>query len=753
MTLENTQENAGEDSPNESGKIAGAQPVAARPALWQTLLLGILLIAGVLVAYQPVWHAGYIWDDDQYVTANQLLTAPDGLKRIWFSFDSPSQYFPLTYTTLRIEHALWGLNPVGYHWVNLALHVANALLLWRLLALLRIPGAWLGAAFFGLHPVQVESVAWISERKNVLMGLFFLLTLLVWRKFVAGRKQGDWKYYALALFCYVLALASKTTACTIPAALLLMLWLKRGSIRSIRWAQVVPFVVLGIGAGSLTIWWERFHQGTQGQIFSLGMVERVLVAARAFWFYLGKLIWPLDLSFSYPRWAISGAQASDYLWLGACVLLALAIWAMRRWIGRGPEVAAVFFAATLAPVLGFIMLYTFRYTFVADHYQYLASIGPFALAAAAITAGVDRMGRVRRFMLPIICAAVLLPLGYKTWQQSAIYQDEETLWRATIAVNPASWMAQNNLAIHLLHSGRPDEAIQHFEEALRLDPNYAEAHYNLGNALFREGRMEEARGHYERALQLIPEFAAARYNFAILLLRAGEVPAALEQLERAIRIDPRMAAARQLLGETLLRAGRPEDAFEQLEAAIELQPTASKPYGRLSAAYFQVGRLDEASQQAKRLSATDPKSAVVQTEAGKILSALGKDADARAFFEKAVQLDPQNAEAHYNLGNTMLAVRQIDEAMEQYRQAVEIKPDDAAARLNLGNTLLEKGRLQDAAVQYEKAIEIEPDYALAHRNLSSALNSLGRFDEAFEHMQTAWKIEAVARKGGDATPR
>ncbi|MEP6821222.1 MAG: tetratricopeptide repeat protein [Chthoniobacterales bacterium] len=753
MTSELFQENPGEDSSQESGEAAGAQPVAARPVLWRPLLLGILLVAGVLLAYQPVWRAGYIWDDDVYVTTNQLLTAPDGLQRIWFSFDSPSQYFPLVYTTFRIEHAFWGLDPAGYHWVNLVLHAVNALLLWRLLSVLRIPGAWLAAAIFALHPVQVESVAWITERKNVLMGLFFLLVLLAWRRFIEGTPKSRWVFYALALLAFALSLASKTTACTLPAALLLMLWWKREAIGKSRWLQIGPFVFLGLGAGLISMWWERYHQGTEGGIFTLGILERVMVAARAFWFYLGKLFWPFDLAFSYPRWPIFTGQWTDYLWVGACVLLVLLIWCARRFLGRGPEVAALFYAATLSPMLGFVMLYTFRYSFVADHYVYLASIGPIALVAAGLTLGMQRVARGPVWLIPVLCAALLLPLGVRTWQQSGIYKNEETLWRATIAVNPDSWMAQNNLAIHLLHSGRSDEAIPHFEEALRLDPNYAEAHYNLGNALFRIGRIEEARTHYERALQLIPEFAAARYNFAILLRHTGEIPAALEQLERAIKIDPKMAAARQLLGETLLRAGRAEDAVKELQAAIAIQPNASEAYNRLAAAYFQQGLPEEASQQAQRLSAADPKSAVVQVEAGKIVSALGKDVDARTFFEKAVQLDPQNAEAHFNLGNSLLAGHQIDEAMEQYRQAVENKTDYAEARLNLGNTLLEKGRVQDAALQYEKVIEIEPDYALAHRNLSSALNGLGRFDEAFEHMQTAWKIEAAARKGGGAPPR
>lgn len=752
MSLPTTPDSAGDDAVEEASN-SDAASAWGRGAGWKTLLLAVLLVASTFLAYERVWHAGYIWDDDIYVTTNPLLTAPDGLKRIWFSFDSPSQYFPLVYTTFRLEHALWGLDPAGYHWVNLILHAANALLLWRLLFVLRIPGAWLAAALFALHPVNVESVAWITERKNVLMGFFFLLALLAWQKFIAEDRRENWKFYAAALLCYVLSLASKTTACTMPAALLLMWWWNGTSIRRRQLLQVVPFVLLGIGAGLLTIWWERYHQGTEGQLFALGISERLMVAARAFWFYLGKLAWPADLAFSYPRWTIFTGQWPDYAWVAACGLLVFAIWGARRFLGRGPEVAVAFYVATLSPMLGFVMLYTFRYSFVADHYVYLASIGPLALATAGGAIALERIRQRPPWLVPVICAALLLPLGFRTWQQGAIYKNEETLWWATIAVNPASWMAQNNLAIFLLHEGKTEEAIRHFEEALRLDPNYAEANYNLGNALFRLGRVEEARARYVRALELFPEYAAARYNFAVLLLQTGEVAAGVEQLENAIRIEPRMMVARLLLGKALLELGRAEDAVTQLQAAIDIDPTASAAYNRLAAAYFQLGRTEEARQQAYRLLATNPASSSVQTDAGLILSALGRDAEAQKFFAKAIELDPENAEAHHNLGNAFLANRQIEEAMKQYREAVQINPGLVSARLNLGNTLMELNRLKEAIVEYEKVIEIKPDYALAHRNLSSALNSLGRFDEAMEHLRAAWKIEAETKASPDGPPR
>ena len=326
-------------------------------------IFAVVLAAVTIFAYRPTWHGGFLWDDDAYIINNELLTAPDGWQRIWFSLDSPSQYFPLTYSTFRIEHALWGLNTTGYHWVNLLLHLGNVLLVWAILARLRIPGSWLAAAIFALHPVQVESVAWITERKNVLMGFFFLLTLLAWIAFVDERTRRPWILYCLALIFYLLALSAKTTACTLPAALFLILWLQEKPITMRRLMQIVPFVVLGVGMGLLAVWWERYHQGPNRAAFTfLSPIERILVASRAVWFYLSKIFWPSNLTFIYPRWNISPADLFDYIWLLAGIAAGVAICFLRRYLGRSVEVAAAFFVATLSPVLGFIMLFTFRYT-------------------------------------------------------------------------------------------------------------------------------------------------------------------------------------------------------------------------------------------------------------------------------------------------------------------------------------------------------------------------------------------------------
>src|SRR5881394_4632866 len=387
----------------------------------RAFIFALVLAAATIFAYRPAWNGGFLWDDDVYITNNELLTAPDGLRRIWFSLDSPSQYFPLVYTTFRVEHALWGLNPTGYHWINLVLHVANALLVWAVLARLRIPGAWLAGAIFALHPVQVESVAWITERKNVLMGFFFLLTLLGWIAFVNERTRRRWIFYCLALIFYVLALSAKATACTLPAALFLIVWLENKPITMRRLIQIVPFVFLGIGMGLLAVWWERYHQGTNRAVFTfLSPIERILVASRAVWFYLSKIFWPSNLTFIYPRWNISPADLLDYVWLLAGIAACVVIYFLRRYFQRSVEVAAAFFVATLSPVLGFIMLYTFRYTFVADHYQYLACIGPIALVSAGIAILADRL-KQHRAMVSSVALFAVASFGGLTWRQAAMF--------------------------------------------------------------------------------------------------------------------------------------------------------------------------------------------------------------------------------------------------------------------------------------------------------------------------------------------
>ena len=637
---------------------------------WRAWLFVLILAAATIFAYRPAWHGGFLWDDDAYVTNNELLTAPDGLHRIWFSLDAPSQYFPLVYTTFRIEHALWGLNPSGYHWVNILLHVANALLVWRLLARLSVPGAWLAGAIFALHPVQVESVAWITERKNVLMGFFFLLTLLAWVVFVDERTKRPWRFYGLALVLYGLALSAKSTACTLPAALLLILWLQNKQINWRRIFQTVPFFLFGLGMGLVAVWWERYHQGTRGALFALGPIERILIASRAVWFYLGKLIWPSTLTFIYPRWTISPTHVLDYVWLLAAVGLCAAICFARRYVGRGVEVATVFFVATLSPVLGLIMLYTFRYTFVADHYQYLASIGPIALVSAGVASLAGTLERSRLLIFGT-AVAMVATLAVLTWRQSAMYADIEALWRTTLARNPACWMAHNNLGIVLSQKGEIDEAITHYRTTLEMQPGFSDANYNLGNALLQKGEIDEAILHCQKAAMVQPFDPDAQVALGNALFQKGLVDDAIVHYEKALALRPYYVIAHYSLSTALLRKGEPDAAISHCLAALSIQPEHAEARINLAVALDQKGQIADAIMNYEKALTISPQSIPTQNNLAWLL-ATGSNASLRngnKALELAREADQLSNGANLTVRRTLAAAYA---EIGQFAQAIEI---------------------------------------------------------------------------------
>jgi len=652
--------------------------------------------------YQPAWNGGFIWDDDAYVTNNELLTAPDGLRRIWFSLDSPSQYFPLVYSTFRIEHALWGLNPTGYHWVNLLLHVANALLVWRLLARLRVPGAWLAGAIFALHPVQVESVAWITERKNVLMAFFFLLTLLAWIAFVDEWTKRPWRFYALALVLYVLALSAKTTACTLPAALLLILWLQKKPISWQRILQVIPFFFLGLGMGLVTVWWERYHQGTSRTLFAfLSPIERFLIASRAVWFYLSKLIWPSNLTFIYPKWNISPAHPLDYVWLLAGIALCAVIYFARRYVGRSVEVAAAFFVATLSPVLGFIMLYTFRYTFVADHYQYLASIGPIALASAGVATLACTFKRSRPLILSA-AGCVTVTLALLTWRQAAMYADIEALWRTTLKGNPECWMAHNNLGIALFQKGDTDDAIAHYRTTLEMQPDFWDAEYNLGIALLSKGQVDEAIAHCSNAVRIAPNDPDAQVALGNALLQKGRIDDAIVYYQKALSIRPEYFLAHHSLGHAFLEKGEIDAAISHCRAALLIQPENADAHTNLAIALDEKGQTAEAIQHYQKALEISPQSISALTNLAWLLATCSN-----ASFRNGTKALELAREADQLSGGTntfvLHALAAAYAESGQFGKAIEI----ARAAMQLAQTQGDNslaGALQQEIALYELAL-------------------------------------------------
>jgi tetratricopeptide (TPR) repeat protein len=468
-----------------------------------------------------------------------------------------------------VEHQLWGDWLAGYHLLNILLHCASALLLVRILRRLEIPGAWLAAAIFALHPIQAESVAWISELKNMLSGVFYFGSVLAYLKFDRTRNLAS---YAAALVLFVLGLMSKTVIATLPAAILIIFWWKRGKLS---WRRdvlpLIPFFLLGTASGLFTTRVELSLIGAEGSDFNYSTTERVLIAGRVIWFYLGKLIWPLDLIFVYPRWQVSQTVWWQYLYpAAALLLLAALVWLSRRW--RAPMAGVFFFIVTLFPVLGFLNVYPFRYSLVADHFQYLASLGIIALAAAGIALLVELGQHWRRPTGYVLCLAFLTSLAILTWRQSAMYSDIETLWQTTIERNPKAWMAHNNLGTVLLQKGQVDEAIVHFRKALEIKADHTDAQANLGSGLLQKGELDEAIAQYHKALEIKPDYALVHYDLGNALLLKGQVDEAIAHYEKALEIKPDYADVYNNLGIVLFQKGQVDQAIAYYQKALEINP-------------------------------------------------------------------------------------------------------------------------------------------------------------------------------------
>ncbi len=633
-------------------KSKGVLPFRAMPTRAMDAFLALLLVAATMAAYWPALHGGFVWDDDVHLTRNPCIVGPSGFKAIWTS--NAAVYYPLVLTSFWAQHAVWGLNPLPYHLVNIVMHCACGILLWQILRRLNVRGGWLGAGLWTLHPVQVESVAWITELKNTQSCLFYLLTVLFFLRWRAGQlptaKKRNERSYGLALFCATLAILSKTSTVMLPVILALCWWWADG-----RWTwwnvrRLVPFLMISAMASGWTIWDQKFHVGALGSEWSQSWPERIVIAGRVIWFYLGKLLWPHPLIFIYPRWSIDASQPAAYLPVLAAVGTFYVLWLNRKGWPRPAFFAFAYFVVSLFPVLGFFNVYFFRYSFVGDHFQYLASTGPLALAAAGITGAIDVAGSGNRFLKPTLCGILLLILGTLTWSPSTIYKDVETLWNDTLAKNPKAWMAHNNLGGALADQGRFSEAIVEYQASLRINPDNVEAYNNLGTALVRQGRVNEAIGQWDQALRVDPDDGEVHSNLGIALARVGRIKEAIGHWERALQINPNMIEAHNDLGAALMQTGKFEDAI--------------------------------------------------------------------VHYEKALQVKPDFAEAHYNLGIALLRMGRTSEAITHWREAVRLNSNYAEAHYQLALALKNQQNFQEAIVHYQKALELEPHLVLAQNALA-----------------------------------
>ncbi len=571
-----------------------------------------LLVFGLVVlAYLPCLRGEFVWDDDAWtVKLSHLLRTWSGLGVIWSKVTALQQYYPLTATSFWLDYQLWGFWSLPYHLENVVLHCLAALLFWRLLVKFDVPGAALAAAIFAVHPVMAESVAWITERKNVLSLVLFLAALWSYGRFARfwapepraeypgaaplaansntaseGRLPSaltEWRWYGAALLLFIGAYLAKATAFAFPAVLLLIGWWKRGHLhwRADIWPSV-PFFLLSIGLGLVTSWLERTHVGARGPDWDLTLPERCVIAGRALWFYVGKLVCPIHLCFIYPRWRIDAASAGQWLWPGMALVVLVALWRARNLLGRGPLAAALFYAGTLLPLLGFINGYFMKYSFVCDHWSYLPSLGLIALAGALLS----RAGGVLEEppLRYALCVLLLVIFGLLTSFQSAMYRDSETLYRVTLARNPAADLAHNNLGLLLCQAGEVEEGIAHLRTAVELRPNSAHAHNNLANALRLVGRASAAAKEYEIALQFEPGNGSTCNNLAMLLATSADAsvrngPRAIELALRANEMSGRTNPfVLGTLAAAYAESGRFEEAIANIRRAIALAQGRAEP--------------------------------------------------------------------------------------------------------------------------------------------------------------------------------
>ncbi len=603
--------------------------------------LGLLALAALaLAAYHPLFPGSFLMDDRRLVDYdNPLVHGTASPFSIWFQSD-----FSLSTFTFWLQWLAWGQNPAGYHAVNVALHVLSAALIWLLLARLKIPGAWLAAAIFVVHPVCVATVGRIAELKNTLSLPFFLLSLWFYLRWEedSSRPGGGARWLGCSLAAFVLALLAKTSTVMLPFLLLAFAGWRRGRVTRQDWLRASPYFMLSLGFGVMSIWFQKYQALAGATLEPQSFCERLAVAGRVFWFYCDKALFPAGLIAIYPRWKVDASSLAAFIPLLGCAGAVALCWRFRRSWGRPVLFALACFAFAVFPALGFFDAQFMAKWQVSDHLQYLPLIAPLALAAAALACLPGRTFR------RCAAATAVLSLCVMSFERARVFSTEESLFRDTVARNPSAWALHSDLGLLLACQGKQDEAEEHFKASLRIAPQYAEAHVNLGKILFEQGRADEAKEHFQAALKTEPhhpeahrrlgtilalqeQFAeaighlrvallfspdvATRLQCATLLHQTGDYSGAAAQFRHALREHPHCVEALNNLA--LILATAPDEKVRNgAEAVLCAEEASSLPApkgmcvaGTLAAAYAEAGRFKDAI-------ATAEKAVAAETAAG-----------------------------------------------------------------------------------------------------------------------------------------
>lgn len=628
--------------------------------LWQSgWIFAILLIAILFAIYWPCLRGDWIWDDQSILLDNPVLNS-GGLAKVW----TPPGYlnfWPITYTAYWITFQLWGLTPLPFHLVNVALHGAAALLVWRVLRQLEIPGALLAAAVFAVHPVNVESVAWIGQLKGILSLVFALASLLF---FLGYEKNGGRRRYAAALVAFAMSALSKGDALTLPIVFLALDWWQRGRIERRDLLRVLPFLLLAAAFAGLEIWCQRQGNGSAGR--TDGIFSRAAIAGRAVWFYLWKFACPFDLMPIYPRWQLPARGIIAWL-PDALLLAAIAVaWRYRHTWGKPALAAIVCYIALLLPVLGFVNIDYMYISLVADHWQYLAMIVPSAVLATAVVKLVRQ--NQCRWIAAAGCAAVLVGLAILSRQETAIYAGPDDFFAAELARNPLCWTAEENLGTMDTNCGRPDKALRHYLRAVELNPDGAHLQYDLGTAFLVRQEFTLAKQRFERALQIDPRLPLANYTLAMVLGCSGDADDAISHLRQELKINPGYEPAEKVLAASLANRQQVANRLAAMRESIDHDPNAPNIVQLLESAAWIMATSPYASirngEEARRLAEkawkiTGGDDAFALNTLGAAYAEAGRFDDAIAAAEKAKRIADERDNVEF--------ARLISACLQQYR--------------------------------------------------------------------------------------
>jgi tetratricopeptide (TPR) repeat protein len=696
---------------------AGERFLPRWPSRVRTLLLAAVIVLAGGWVFAPAFRGGWLWDDSAELLQNGEVRAAGGLGRIWWAPSSPD-YFPLKSTVQWLQWRLWGDGgTTGYHLTNVALHLLSALLVWRLFRRFGLRLAWLGGLLFAVHPVTVESVAWITELKNALS---LPLLLLAMDAYLDYDERGRWPDYLRSLLWFVAAMLSKSSVVMLPAVLLLHAWWKRGRVNLRDLRAAAAFGAVSLALGLVTVWFQQHRSIGSGELVVGGFLSRLAGAGLAVSFYLSKCLWPVGLLPIYPRWSLDPPSPLQFLpWLVIVAALGW-FWSRRAAWGRHALLGAGFFLINLVPVLGFIKMSYQYISWVADHFVYLPLIGVIGLAVAGAGAAIERLKESRRPYAFGTIAVVCVLLAVQSHRYAGIFRHEEALWTYTVQHNPQALVAQNNLAKVLVDAGRVPEGIAHYEAALRIDPRNLGAHANLGNVLIQSGRLAEGIAHEEAVVRLKPDYASAYSNLGNAYLQSGRLAEAIAHYEQALRMDPNNPVTHTNLGVALFQSDRVPEAIAQHEQALRLQPDFADAHLNLGNALAQAGRKAEAIQHYQEAVRIKPDDASTHYNLAYTLALTGRVAEARGEYEEALRIKPDFAEAHNNLGSLLSGMDRLPEAIEHFAKACRIRPGYAEAQANWGNALFRAGRMAEAIDHYETALRINPGLIDVRQNLESA---------------------------------